>query len=291
MEARPGAELQEELRRALEGERQRRIDLTIALRQLEEAQQIIEQTSRAAQELEIASRIQTSILPTTFHTPGLEIAARMRPAGEVGGDYYAVQPTEGACWVGIGDVAGHGLTAGLIMMMIQSMAAALVQAAPGTEPSYVLAQLNRVLYENVRNRLGRKEHATLTLLRVDEHGAVRCAGAHQDVIVWRAATRQCECIVVPGTWVGLMPAVQEHTPQASWTLAVGDTMVLYTDGITEAVNDAGEQLGLARVCDAILAADPRRGTAAVVEAVFAAADAHSPWRDDDATVLAVRRTG
>lgn len=289
MGGRGGADLQEELSRALDAERQRSTDLTIALRQLEEAQGIIEEASRLTQELEIASRIQTTILPAMLRSPGLEIAARMRPAGEVGGDYYDVQPVDGACWIGIGDVAGHGLTAGVIMLMMQSIAATLMQAMPGARPACLVDQLNRVLYDNVHNRLGRNEYATLTLLRIAAGGAVCCAGAHQDVIVRRAGTSRCEVIPIPGTWVGMTGAVREHTPEASWALAPDDLMVLYTDGITEAANDAKQQFGLERVCAAIAAADPSR-PAAVVEAVFAAVDAFSPWQDDDATVLVVRRT-
>lgn len=285
-----GPDLQEELRRALDSERQRSIDLTIALRQLEEAQQIIEESSRLTQELEIATQIQTSILPSALKMPGLEIAARMRTASEVGGDYYDVQPVPGACWIGIGDVAGHGLTAGVIMLMIQSIAAALVQAAPNAHPADVVAHLNRVLYDNVRNRLRRLEHATLTMLRIDDAGMVRCAGAHQDVIVRRAGSNHCECIPITGTWVGITESVQGHMPEVSWSLAPGDLMVLYTDGITEAANATGEQFGLERVCAAVAGADVRAGAAAVVDAVFAAVDASASWRTDDETVLVVRRS-
>jgi serine phosphatase RsbU (regulator of sigma subunit) len=63
-------------------------------------------------EVEIARRIQTSILPTEHAVHALQIAARMVPASEVGGDYYDVRPTADGCWLGIGDVAGHGLEVG-----------------------------------------------------------------------------------------------------------------------------------------------------------------------------------
>lgn len=290
MESRSRIELQHELQRALDAERQRSVDLTVALRQLEEAQQIVEQTSRLVQELEIASQIQSSILPPVFRAPGLDIAARMRPAGEVGGDYYDVQPVDGACWFGIGDVAGHGLTAGVIMLMIQSIAAALIHASPDANPSDMIGRLNRVLYDNVRNRLRRNEHATLTLLRVSDRGVVTCAGAHQDVIIRRAGAATCECISIPGTWVGVLHDVQGHTPDASWTLNAGDMMVLYTDGITEAVDSTNCQFGPDRLCDAIASLPPHASAADVVQAAFSAVDAFAPWHDDDATLLAIRRT-
>lgn len=289
MAAESSSDLHEELHRALEAERQKSIDLTIALHQLEEAQQIIEESTRLAREMEIAATIQTSILPAALSVPGLQIAARMRPASEVGGDYYDVRPVEGACWIGIGDVAGHGLTAGVIMLMIQSITAALVQATPEANPDAIIAQLNRVLYDNVCNRLGRKEHATLTLMRIDREGAVRCAGAHQDVVVRRAGSTVCECKAIPGTWVGLTPTLEGHVPEATWTLGPGDVMVLYTDGITEAMDPSGQQFGLQRLCDAVGGAELARGVGAVVDSVFSAVDAFAPWHADDATVMAVRR--
>src|SRR5499427_5838204 len=93
----------------------------------------IQFADRLELEMEIASKIQTAILPniTPRAVRGLEIAARMRRATEVGGDYYDVLPTEDGCWLGIGDVAGHGLPAGIIMLTIQSAIAALTQDRPG----------------------------------------------------------------------------------------------------------------------------------------------------------------
>ncbi len=64
--------------------------------------------------------MQTSILPRKFAVPGLEISAKMIPASEVGGDYYDVIPVDDGCWIAIGDVSGHGLDAGLVMLMLQS---------------------------------------------------------------------------------------------------------------------------------------------------------------------------
>ncbi len=77
-------------------------------------------TARQEELLAIAQRVQTSILPRKIAVPGLEIAARMIPASEVGGDYYDVLRVDDGCWIAIGDVSGHGLDAGLVMLMLQS---------------------------------------------------------------------------------------------------------------------------------------------------------------------------
>src|SRR4029078_13210337 len=109
------------------------------------------QKERLEGELEIARRLQTSILPRTLEAPGLRLAATMIPASEVGGDYYDLLPLPGGCWIGVGDVAGHGLSAGMVMLMVQCIVAALVRERPDARPSELVMRLNDVLYENVRH--------------------------------------------------------------------------------------------------------------------------------------------
>ena len=114
-------------------------------------------------ELEIAQHIQTSILPKNFEVAGLKIAAHMLPAAVVGGDYFDVRPVPDGAWIGVGDVSGHGLTAGLLMLMIQSGISALTLQHPEAQPHELLPHLNRLMWENVRERLGRDDFATLCL--------------------------------------------------------------------------------------------------------------------------------
>lgn len=156
---------------------------SLAAQVVDEAQRRqIAEKEQADKEFKIAAQIQTMILPKTLRVPGLEIAATMIPAVNVGGDYYDVLPFEGGCWIGIGDVAGHGLGAGLIMLMIQSMVAALVNQRPYLLASEVVGALNSVLYENVRSRLGRDEHTTFCLIRYRKDGSILYAGAHEEQV-------------------------------------------------------------------------------------------------------------
>jgi phosphoserine phosphatase RsbU/P len=202
---------------------------------------------RLEQELAIATRIQTSILPRDLRVPGLEIAAMMLPAAEVGGDYYEVLPTPHGCWIGIGDVAGHGLRSGLVMMMLQSVVSALVRSNPESAPRDVLRVVNAVLYENVRERLGQDEHATLSLIHYRENGELWFAGAHEDMLVLRADTGQVEAVPTLGTWVGATRDIDEATQDTRYLLRDGDVLLLYTDGVIEAQNRAGERFGLPRL--------------------------------------------
>jgi serine phosphatase RsbU (regulator of sigma subunit) len=202
-------------------------------------------------ERDMAREIQTSILPRTHAVPTLEIAATMLPAAKVGGDYYDVRPVESGCWIGIGDVAGHGMRAGLVMMQTQSAIAALVAQDPAGSPRDVVIGVNRMLHDNIRNRLLNDEFVTLSLMRYGHDGSVVFAGAHEDLIVWRAATQKCETIATPGTWLGIKPDISKATVDTTCQLLDGDVMVLYTDGITEAMNRKHEQFGIERLSEIV----------------------------------------
>lgn len=203
---------------------------------------------RLQKEIGLAQRIQTSILPRILEVPDLTIAALMIPTSRVGGDYYDVLPVENGCWMGIGDVAGHGLDAGLMMLMMQSIVAALVARNPDASPKDVVCVLNEVLFDNIRNRLRRDDHATLTVLHYDRSGRIVFAGAHEDIVVYRAGRNACEVIATPGTWVGGRRDIRKGTLESSLCLDPGDVMLLHTDGATETRNRRGEEFGIERLC-------------------------------------------
>jgi phosphoserine phosphatase RsbU/P len=244
---------------------------------------------RLEQELEIATRIQTSILPRDLEVENLEIAATMVPATEVGGDYYDVLPGSGGCWLGIGDVAGHGLRPGLVMMMLQSMVAALGRENFSAAPSEIVKIVNAVLYDNVRNRLGQDEHATLTLLRYFASGKLVFAGAHEDLVILRAATGKCERIETIGTWVGATEDIADATEDQHARLEDGDVLLLFTDGAIEAANAAGEQYGIERLC-AVLEAARGAPVAEIRDRLLASVQGFLAVQDDDIALLVARHT-
>ncbi|WP_437281217.1 SpoIIE family protein phosphatase [Sorangium sp. So ce375] len=242
---------------------------------------------RVRQETLVAERIQTALLPTQLQVEGLELCARMRPAAEVGGDYYDVLPTREGGWLGIGDVAGHGLVAGLVMLMIQSMVAAMTRRDPRARPGEVISALNRAIYDNIRDRLKRDEHATLLLLRYERSGRVTFAGAHDDIIVCRASTRRCECIPSSGVWVGVLPSVDALTKDAELFLEDGDVLVLYSDGVTEARNAHRELFGLERLCSTVEAAQDAP-VDDIRDRILREIDGWCPSPDDDITIVVAR---
>ncbi len=260
--------------------------------ELDESRRQMAAKERLEKEMEISSRIQTSILPRRVDVEGLEIAARMIPATEVGGDYYDVfigRPGDDGCWIGVGDVAGHGLTSGLIMLMVQSVVSALGRANPNTAPREIVRVLNMVLFENIRGRLGNDEHVTFSIMRYRRDGTITFAGAHEEIILCRAETKKCELIPTLGPWVGAMNDVGHAVTDEKLRLADGDLMVLYTDGVTEARNAAGQQLGLERLLDTIeaLQGEP---VEQIRDKILDDVAAFSPQQDDDITLLVIRYT-
>jgi serine phosphatase RsbU (regulator of sigma subunit) len=245
---------------------------------------------RLEKEMEIAARIQTSLVQKTVGVPGLDIAAVMIPATEVGGDYYDVVPFEGGCWLGVGDVAGHGLQTGLVMLIIQSVVSALVRDSPHASPLELVRTLNAVMFESVRQRMGQDEHATLLLLRYED-GRVVHSGAHEEVVVYRAKERRCERVETMGPVLGAVADVGGTLAEGGFDLGLDDVMVLYTDGLTDAMNAGGLTFGVDRACAIVEATADGSPASAVLDALLRGVRAWTSAPRDDISVVVVRRTG
>jgi len=246
-------------------------------------------TAKIEEEIAIARRVQTSLLPKDLRVPGVAIAASMIPASEVGGDYYDVMALRDGGWLAIGDVSGHGLSAGLVMLMVQSAMAAATHSRPDATPRDVLRVLNDVMVDNIRNRMEHGDYVTLSLLRYFADGRLLFAGAHQDVLFCPKRTGRVECIETPGTWLGADRDIAHVTIDTELRVADGDLVVLYTDGITEAMNAAGEQFGIDRLSAAVEKVKdetPER----IRDHVLGEVRAWMVAQDDDITVLALRFT-
>ena len=255
---------------------------------LERAAQEMAKKQRLEKELEIGARIQTCLLPGEIAIPDLEIGARMLPASEVGGDYYDAFPVPGGAFIGIGDVAGHGLTSGLVMLMVQSVVGALGRRYPDAAPHDIVSALNAVLFDNIRHRLHNKEHVTFTLFRYFGGGRFSFAGAHEELVVYRKRTGEIEFVATPGTWLGAMKDISKFTSDSELALEDGDLLVLYTDGVTEAMNAKREQFGL----DRLAALVRERADGPVAELCRELEERVLAWcnraPEDDITVLVAR---
>lgn len=238
-------------------------------------------------EVEIARQIQLGILPASTEVDGLELAGCMFPAADIGGDYYDVLPTPGGAWLAIGDVAGHGLFAGLVMLMIQSMVHGMVRSETPYAPSGIFNAVNAALWDNVKNRLHKDNHASLLLIRYERSGRLTFAGYHDDMIIWRARTRRCELVSLDGVWACAIEDTKELTTDSEVSLEDGDLLVLYTDGVTEAMNPQREQFGLQRLCD-LVESHQQLAAAQICKAISDTALDWAAHQADDISVLVAR---
>ena len=240
-------------------------------------------------EMEFAKHIQTALLPNVLSIPGYNVAARMEPADEVGGDYYDIIRTQhGETWLSIGDVSGHGLESGLIMMLTQASIMAVVNRQPDQSPMEVLDAVNRVFRHDIA-RMQADRYMTLTVARIDDD-AITVAGKHQDLLVYRHGTGGTQVIPTPGTWLGLVDDIREHLHPITVRIARGDLVLFFTDGLTEARNSAGELFGEDRAADTL---NRYAGLPAeqILRQLFAAVHEHMAHQADDFTAIVLKRSG
>jgi sigma-B regulation protein RsbU (phosphoserine phosphatase) len=205
---------------------------------------------RLGAELAVAKQIQMMVLPKANELeaiPGVEIAAYMRPADEVGGDYYDVLQEGSRVKIGIGDVTGHGLESGVLMLMVQSVARAL-QETGEHNPRQFLDRLNRAIYKNIE-RTNTDKHLSLAFLDF-ENGQVTLSGQHEEVLVVRA-NGEIERIdtIDLGLPIGLEPDISPFIATRNIVFNSGDVIVLHTDGVTEAEDQEGKLFGVVRLCN------------------------------------------
>ncbi|MBE9260359.1 MULTISPECIES: PP2C family protein-serine/threonine phosphatase [Aphanizomenonaceae] len=206
---------------------------------------------RLDQELEIGAEIQRRLLPRQCpNIPGLSIAARCKPANQVGGDYYDFIPTnqnqlkskaqaspENASWgLVIGDVMGKGVPAGLIMTMLRGMLRG--EVLHGNSPAGILQNLNRVMYADLEN-----SHRFVTMFYSEYDPQTRILSysnaAHNPPLWWHAATKTVSQLDTLGMLIGLDANSEYENAQAQ--LEVGDTVIYYTDGLTDAAAAGGDR--------------------------------------------------
>ena len=247
-----------------------------------------EERLRMSQEMEVAQRIQVAMLPAIEDEMEDTLAAVMIPAEEVGGDYYDfITDDDGARWYAIGDVSGHGVTSGLVMLMTHSVVRTLIRTNPKASMDEIMSNLNRVLYEDIRN-LGEHYHVTFSLLKSEGDGDYVAAGAHEDTLVHRAATGECERIAMEGIWLGLMPDIAGMSEEVRFHLDPGDTLVLYTDGVIEASKSNGDEWGTEALIDSVkrhASLSPSDMKEAILEDVRGFMDR----QEDDITMVLIRR--
>ena len=253
---------------------------------------------RVDRQLSIGAEIQAQLLPD--HCPvieGVELAARCRPAFQVGGDYYDFIPTrpeligrrrERGRWALVmGDVMGKGVPAGLLMTMLRGMLRAEVLS--GLPPDRILHDLNQLALEDLS-----QSHRFVTLFYSDFDPRSRrlrfANAAHNPPLIWRSQQRSVSRLDAPGLLIGLQPDAEYGV--GSTVLEPGDVLLYYTDGVTEAPGITGDRFDEDRLIRCLESAC-RSGTGSqgILDQLFSRLDRFvGPDRqlEDDASMVVLK---
>ncbi|MEG5039899.1 MULTISPECIES: SpoIIE family protein phosphatase [unclassified Microcoleus] len=222
---------------------------------------------RLGAELNVARHIQQMILPNPeeLEIDGLDIAGYMEPADEVGGDYYDVLQIDGVVTLAIGDVTGHGLESGILMLMAQTSVRTL-QEIRELDPVRFLDVLNRTLYKNVK-RMNSEKSLTLAILSYSQ-GLISISGQHEETLVVRknGDVERIDTMEL-GFPIALDDDIADFISHILIELEPGDGVVLYTDGIPEAYNIRKKQYGLKQLCQ-VISQNWHKSAAGVKDAVI-----------------------
>jgi serine phosphatase RsbU (regulator of sigma subunit) len=224
------------------------------------------QEERFAGEVQAARSVQQYLIPEHLpNTPGLIIERVYRPAREVGGDFFQVLPNldDGSVLIVVGDVAGHGMEAGMLATLI--VGAIRTAAEFTSDPGNILSLLNK--------RMQGRGLATCLAMRVEKDGNATLANAGHLPPYLNGNELEMEGALPLGAVAGI------SFPVVPFKLVEGDTLLLMTDGVAEAQNAAGQLFGFERIEEMV-----RTGAAA--SALASAAQAFG--QEDDITVLTVR---
>ena len=194
------------------------------------------------EEMRAATRIQNSILPHTKPEMGsFHVAVRYAPMTAVAGDFYdflVIRP--GCLGIVVADVTGHGVPAALVASMVKVAVSTHIDV--GAEPGKVIAGLNSTLCRQAQG-----QYATAAYVFLDQATRVGCysAAGHPPLLLWQRANRTLLELNESGLLLGVRPS--EEYAQTEFMLEAGDRLLVYTDGLVEAVNARGEAFGEAKL--------------------------------------------
>ncbi len=240
------------------------------------------ENDRRAKELEEARQLQLSMLPRKLPViPNLEIAAYMKPATEVGGDYYDFHVGEdGTLTVAVGDATGHGLKAGTVVTATKGL---FNNLAPAPDIPDTLKQISRSLKAmNLRGLF-----MALTILKIKENRVKISAAGMPAALIYRSATRTVEEISQRALPLGSVGRLDYREQEIS--LAEGDRIVLMSDGFPEMFNEQNELFGYDQA-EKIILENPKLAPPELIESFL---DAAKKWagdrpQDDDVTFVVLQ---
>lgn len=235
-------------------------------------------------DLELAAVIQNGLLPRTdFISDFVNVDFVYQPAGIVSGDYVDVIRHDGELYFILGDVSGKGMAASLLMSNLHAMFHSLVPL--GLPLHELMSRANRLFCESTLAN----QYATLILGKINNKGEVEvCNAGHLPPVI----VKDGETVKIDGTGLPLGLFCDSNFAASCVKLNGGDTILLYTDGVTEAVDPAEQEFGFDRLLETLKDAF-QHDTAKLVSSSLQAVDGFrgSAARHDDLTIMALKFAG
>jgi serine phosphatase RsbU (regulator of sigma subunit) len=216
-------------------------------RDLEKISYDIKERRRMSSELDIAAQIQKDVLPKQApDSPGLDIVAKTRSAAEVGGDSFDFIPSNDGnqTYIYIGDVTGHGVPSGLVMMMVDTIINSIISMGVYSSKDIII-NTNKLLSPRINSRL----FMTMVMLRWDAalQKMYYTGAGHEHILLYKAKTEKVEAFRSGGIALGMIPDNSKIAVEKEINLEIGDAIVLYSDGLTEAKNKIGQMFTVERM--------------------------------------------
>lgn len=262
-------------------------ELAETLHELKTAQEELLRRERFKRDAEIAATVHQSILPTAFpQVPNFEFAAAARPAREIGGDLYDVIPVDpNQIALVMADASGKSVQAAIYMAVVKALF--LSQSQPDASPAQVA--------HRVHNLLMRASTAEMFVtvfyakLNLTTRRMTYIRGGHDRPVFYQAHTQTTRLLDVPGRFLGLLPdlIVEEET----LTFNPGDTLVCYSDGVTDATrNGDDDTYGLKRL-QSIIQQEGYRSAQELVDVIIQDIDHFRDQQEqpDDLTLMVIKR--
>jgi sigma-B regulation protein RsbU (phosphoserine phosphatase) len=212
------------------------------------------------------------------------------PARQVSGDYFDyIKIDEERLGVAIADVSGKGVPASLIMAICRSVLRS--KAAQNPSPADVLKQVNRQLYPDIKEDM----FISMAYIVLDHarNGVTLARAGHDAPLLYKRATQTVEPLKPPGLVLGIDSGsvFDRMSNDSNVPLERGDVLVLYTDGVTEALDSEGFEFGLERMIQSVRASAVDGSSAMVTRVIEDVRNfAGSQPQNDDITIIAIRKT-
>lgn len=255
---------------------------------LEESTKALVYKERVAKELELASKIQNQLIPTKVPSvPGLNISAGLIPAEEIGGDAYDfILPDNKNLLMYLGDVTGHGVPSGIVGSIVN----ALMYSYAGTvSMKDILLQANKILRQKTASNM----FMTLVMLHwsLEQQKLRYVSAGHEQMIHYHGADGKVTLTPAGGLALGMMDNIEQTLVEQEIEFALGDSLILYSDGIPECWRNQEEMYGIARFKRAVTEYGSLVTAQEIQDALLADVQAfRGDWKQmDDITIMVLKR--